>query len=254
MYKGQRPYHFVTAFKRSFVLVLFKKGFLQRAFFCFAILTLKGGVKMQSQSHSVAPIPIINIFELVRDIPMEDILKRYSPTEAKHRGGKLWYNCPFHQDKHPSLKAKGQRWRCFGCGVWGDGVDYVSKLYDLAPLVAAKQIASDFGIVVNHVLTEKQRKSLTAAKEARQAKRVFDQAVDHAYQQLCDVRIECCRIIDAAGEYGLRFSHVPDMIDTYLDVLQFGTDTEKRDFLSQRTARNWSQTLERTKGPINSSL
>lgn len=204
---------------------------------------------MQIQAHSVAPLPQVNIFEIVRDIPMEDILKRYSPTEARHRGGKLWYNCPFHQDEHPSLKSKGQRWRCFSCGVWGDGVDYVSKLYALVPLAAANQIASDFGIVVNPVLTEKQREAIAAAKKTRQEKKVFEQAVERAYQQLCDVRIECCRIIEAAGEYGFRFSHVPEVVDTYLDVLQFGTDNEKRDFLNEGVIEYWTQALEIAEGP-----
>lgn len=197
-----------------------------------SIFCMKGGVKMQGQRHSVDSLPQVNIFEIVRDIPLEDILKRYSPTEARHKGGRIWFNCPFHKDKHPSLKAKGQRWRCFSCGVWGDGVDYVSKLYALAPLVAANQIASDFGIVVNPVITKKQREAIAATNKARQEKKVFNQAVKRAYQQLCDVRIESCRILDLVGEDGLCFSHV-DIIDTYLDVLQFGTDAEKKDFLGE---------------------
>ena len=209
---------------------------------------MKGGIKVQSECQSVKPIPRVNIFEIVRDIPLEDILSRYSPTEARPRAGHIWFNCPFHQDEHPSLKAKGQRWRCFGCGAWGDGVDYVSKLYGLAPLAAANQIASDYGIMVNHVLTEGQRKAIAATKKARQEKIIFKEAVEEAYQQLCNVRIECCRIINVAGDYGLRFSHVPDVIDTYLDVLQFGRDIEKGDFLNKGVSQYWINALEITEG------
>ena len=190
---------------------------------------------MQSQSHSVKPSSQVNIFEIIREIPLEAILRRYSPTEPRIKAGRMWLLCPFHQDKNPSLANKGQRWKCFGCGAWGDGVDFVAKLYELPLIQAAEQIASDFGLAVNPVLTEKQREAIAASKQARQAKKVFEQAVEQAYQQLCDVRIECGEINANDWEYGLRFSHVPDVLDAYLDVLQFGTDAEKLDLLHKVT-------------------
>src|SRR5438067_2088900 len=37
--------------------------------------------------------------------------------------------CPFHPDRNPSLTltSGGARWRCFGCGLSGDVIDFVRR-------------------------------------------------------------------------------------------------------------------------------
>lgn len=54
-------------------------------------------------------------------------------------------SCPFHNDRTPSMKVDN-RFHCFGCGVDGDVIDFVSMLYSISNLEAARKIASDFGI------------------------------------------------------------------------------------------------------------
>lgn len=54
-------------------------------------------------------------------------------------------SCPFHNDRTPSMKVD-KRFHCFGCGADGDVIDFVSRLYEISSLEAAKKIASDFGI------------------------------------------------------------------------------------------------------------
>ena len=53
--------------------------------------------------------------------------------------------CPFHNDKHPSMKVDG-RYYCFGCHETGDVINFVAKVFDLTPYEAAKKLAQDFGI------------------------------------------------------------------------------------------------------------
>ena len=53
--------------------------------------------------------------------------------------------CPFHDDHHPSLNVK-ERFKCFACGEYGDGINFVAKLYGLSLLNAAKRIADNFGL------------------------------------------------------------------------------------------------------------
>ena len=53
--------------------------------------------------------------------------------------------CPFHEDKHPSMKA-GDRYYCFGCHEHGDVIDFVAKVFSLSPYEAAQKLARDFGI------------------------------------------------------------------------------------------------------------
>lgn len=193
--------------------------------------------------------PLFGLFDRVRILSAEDIIKRYSPTEPQIKSGHAWFHCPFHDDSHPSLKAKGKRWRCFACGAWGDGVDYVARLYALTPKEAAQQIARDFGLADNSPVSKKQRETIEKEIRKRQAKKAFDEVVEQTYRQLCDVRIECCRIIDLAGEYGLRFSHVPDLLDMYLDILQFGTDAEKRNLLKEGVVQRWIKVLGNIESP-----
>ena len=39
--------------------------------------------------------------------------------------------CPFHDDKHPSMKVD-RNYYCFACGVGGDAIDYVSRMFGLS--------------------------------------------------------------------------------------------------------------------------
>ena len=53
--------------------------------------------------------------------------------------------CPFHQDKHPSMKVD-ERYYCFGCHQTGDVIDFVSQLFGLTLYQAARKLAEDFGL------------------------------------------------------------------------------------------------------------
>ena len=54
--------------------------------------------------------------------------------------------CPFHEDKHPSLKLNEDYFFCFGCGAKGDVIDLVARLFGLSSYEATQRLAADFGI------------------------------------------------------------------------------------------------------------
>ena len=54
--------------------------------------------------------------------------------------------CPFHVDRHPSMKLYEDHYHCFGCQANGDVIAFSSKLFGITPLEAAQKIAADFGI------------------------------------------------------------------------------------------------------------
>ena len=62
---------------------------------------------------------------------------------ADHRG---MVRCPFHDDRHPSLKLYEDHFYCFGCGAGGSVVDLTMRLFDLQPYEAACKLAEDFGV------------------------------------------------------------------------------------------------------------
>ena len=72
------------------------------------------------------------------------------PDAAEHYGLQVNRNgmcrCPFHEDRHPSMKLNERYFYCFGCGATGDVIDLVARLFDLSNYEAAQKLAQDFGI------------------------------------------------------------------------------------------------------------
>ena len=72
------------------------------------------------------------------------------PDAAEHYGLQVSRNgmcsCPFHEDRHPSMKLNERYFYCFGCGATGDVIDFVARLFGLSNYEAAKKLAYDFGI------------------------------------------------------------------------------------------------------------
>lgn len=54
--------------------------------------------------------------------------------------------CPFHQDRHPSLKLYDDHFFCFGCHKHGDVIDFAAELLGLPLYEAACQLADVFGV------------------------------------------------------------------------------------------------------------
>lgn len=54
--------------------------------------------------------------------------------------------CPFHDDRHPSMKLNEDYFYCFGCGSKGDVIEFTSKLFGITAMEAARKLAADFGI------------------------------------------------------------------------------------------------------------
>ena len=57
------------------------------------------------------------------------------PDAAEHYGLQVNRNgmcsCPFHEERHPSMKLNERYFYCFGCGVTGDVIDLSSKASDV---------------------------------------------------------------------------------------------------------------------------
>ena len=85
----------------------------------------------------------MNLFETIKAaVPVRQA--------AEHYGLKVNRNgmacCPFHNDKHPSMKLNEEYFFCFGCGANGDVIDFAARLFDLSSYEAAQRLAADFGI------------------------------------------------------------------------------------------------------------
>lgn len=54
--------------------------------------------------------------------------------------------CPFHDDRHPSMKLNEDYFYCFGCGAKGDVIEFTSKLFGITAMEAAQKLRADFGV------------------------------------------------------------------------------------------------------------
>ena len=85
----------------------------------------------------------MNLFEIVKtSVCVPEAARAYGLDVTRHN----MTRCPFHDDRHPSLKLNPDFYYCFGCGARGDVIDLVAGLFDLSPYEAARKIAADFGI------------------------------------------------------------------------------------------------------------
>ncbi len=74
----------------------------------------------------------------VRDrIDLADVATRLlgpAPGRRGEGGRRLWWCCPFHEDRNPSFCVEPGKmsWRCYGCGAWGDAIALVMRHNRLA--------------------------------------------------------------------------------------------------------------------------
>lgn len=78
-----------------------------------------------------------------------DIVEIIGEKVALKKVGADWQGlCPFHNEKSPSFKIKqGENfYKCFGCGVSGDGIKFVQETQKLSFLEAIKVLGDRYGI------------------------------------------------------------------------------------------------------------
>ena len=74
-----------------------------------------------------------------------------TPADAARKYGLAVGNhgmacCPYHDDRHPSMKLYDDHFYCFACCAHGDVIDLTAKLLGLNFTEAVHRLAVDFGI------------------------------------------------------------------------------------------------------------
>ena len=204
---------------------------------------------------------------------MYETIKTAVPVKqaAEHYGLKVNRNgmacCPFHHDRHPSLKLNEDYFFCFGCGAKGDVIDLAARLFDLSGYEAAQRLAADFGIS-----TEPGKAAAAICKPKRPHIRQFREDEMLCFRVLMDYLhlLEDWRVRFAPKTpdepYDDRFVEALQMhchIEYMADVLTVG-DLEERvvlvdelmkngkiSFLKEYTARKKKEVAHRGEEPEN---
>ncbi|MDD4844897.1 MAG: CHC2 zinc finger domain-containing protein [Anaerotignum sp.] len=88
---------------------------------------------------------MIDLFnEIKRVLTMREVAQKYG-FEIDRKG---WIVCPLHNDHKPSLKLypNDRGWYCFACGIGGSVIDFVSHVFKLSAIEAAKKLNDDFSL------------------------------------------------------------------------------------------------------------
>ncbi len=84
--------------------------------------------------------PRLDMDAIRRAHPLPDVARQLVPL--RRSGGEWLARCPFHADRTPSFTIYdgGTRFKCFGCGVAGDVLDFVQRAYDVSLIEAVRRL------------------------------------------------------------------------------------------------------------------
>ena len=156
--------------------------------------------------------------------------------------------CPFHEDKHPSLKID-TGYYCFGCGAKGsDATGYVAQLFGLSQIDAARKIVADFHLPVDagykDAETRKKAQEQYRRQEQERKKSIRDKL---KFSKWCSQQIDGLkkamgtaeRVNEKYRAVGRMEEEIPEAVaisesavsqlDYWLDILCMGTDEEKQE-------------------------
>lgn len=109
----------------------------------------------------------------------------YRKTSCEHYGLQVSRNgmtcCPFHDDRHPSMKLNERYFYCFGCGATDDVIDLAARLFNLSNYEAAQKLAYDFEID-----PDKPPAAIALPKLERPLLRTYRQEEVRCLRVLCD--------------------------------------------------------------------
>ena len=151
--------------------------------------------------------------------------------------------CPFHNDKHPSMKVD-KRFHCFGCGADGDVINFVQQMFNLDAKQAAFKLIDDFHLNIDtkrkesrneknqriRLQKEKERKERIRAAYIEELQR-FRSKMAEIYRTLHDWELDYEPTkeqwdIGNIDERYICAINNKDPVDCIIEILDFGEDEE----------------------------
>ena len=156
---------------------------------------------------------------------------------AEHYGQQVNRNgmacCPFHNDRHPSMKLNEDYFFCFGCGAKGDVIDFVAKLFDLSQFREDEMLC--FRVLTDYL-------HLLEGWKVRYVPKTPDDALDDRF-------VEACQMLDYI-EYMADILTVGDLEERVAVVEELMKDG-KITFLQDYTARKKKEVAQHGEEPEN---
>ena len=190
----------------------------------------------------------LNIFSEVKEHLTARQAAEYYGLKVKRNGTAC---CPFHDDKHPSMKID-KNYHCFACGVGGDAVDYVSRMFGLSQYDAALKLIGDFTLPVDAKgsagLSVQEKERIRREKTERERITRIQERFEKWCSQTIDMLRNCILEIDGVNHFFIgkppeiifsedyaQMIHAEPIINYWLDILCMGDVSERQElFLMDR--------------------
>ena len=190
----------------------------------------------------------MNIFSQVKEHLTARQAAEYYGLKVRRNGTAC---CPFHDDKHPSMKID-KNYHCFACGVGGDAVDYVSRMFGLSQYDAALKLIEDFSLPVdaegNAELSMREKERIRSEKAERERVTRIRERFEKWCRQTIDILRGRISEVDSVNHFlfgkppDIIFSedyaqmlHAEPLINYWLDILCMGDVSDRQElFLKDR--------------------
>lgn len=108
----------------------------------------------------------MDLSPLKNSISMHDLAVRLGLEPD--RGG--FVRCPFHGERTASLKLYSGTggWHCFGCGLYGDQIDFLSRYYRINFKAAVEELSRMTGVVVDMTPPRRAPRTFVYRRQAEQ--------------------------------------------------------------------------------------
>ena len=165
-----------------------------------------------------------NIFEAVKESVTTRQAAEYYGVQVGRNGMAC---CPFHDDKHPSMKID-HRFHCFGCQADGDVIDFTARLFSLSSKEAALKLAEDFSVHYDAKGHDPPRRRPVKRKISEELR--YRQAEQKCFRVLCNYLhlLERWKVEyapqspeDELDDRFVEACHMIEYVNDLLDVLMF---------------------------------
>ena len=155
---------------------------------------------------------------------------------AEHYGLKVNRNgmacCPFHNDRHPSLKLNEDYFFCFGCGAKGDVIDFVAEDMEKQIAVLQGQLKQAFGTKSR---LERQMDTLDI-NDAHYDRKILDlqRRYDEQYDTIEEIEVQIGELqgqIRSIQQEKISGDNIYRLLLAFDEVYHSATEAEQKEFM-----------------------
>ena len=168
-------------------------------------------------------IPKETVDKIINESRIDEVVSDF--VALKKRGVNLLGNCPFHNEKTPSFTVSPSKgiYKCFGCGVSGNSVNFVMEHEQVSYPEALKYLAKKYNITVEEKEISEDEKLKIDKKESLFLVSQFakDQFIKNLHQT------------DEGKSIGLGYFKSRDISNEMMEKFGLGYSFEERDHFTK---------------------